>query len=401
MSKRVFYLDDPSKDTVEISNQDIMLTGQGFDSVLSRITQLADLVNQKNALFSRAKAINGDGSIYMDRLEGTIDVLKNRLLSSSSSWYTDDEGNLIFESVTGQSAMMLTGEGFMIAAGKTDDGEWNWRTFGTGEGFTADAIITGYLSADRIEAGSITTNKLSAEVGEQLDLSSNVSINSVVENISGEVFDEKFGEHIVVSATEPLHPTDGMIWIQPQTDGADVWKRWDAVSGEWVECTIPQEEIDLMSGTITRNSSNITQLSNQMSSKVSMDTYNMGLADKADTSWVSQRLESIIQQTATDIEFSFNEAKQYTVDVNASFTDFIDEVRSYQRFSSDGLELGVQGSPFIAKLGNSRLSFLQNGAEIAYISNNKLYITEAQVKNKLLMGTEDNGLFEWVVLDTG
>ena len=401
MSKRVFYLDDPTKDTVEISNQDIILTGQGFDSVLSRITQLADLVNQKNALFSRAKAINGDGSIYMDRLEGTIDVLKNRLLSSSSSWYTDDEGNLIFESVTGQSAMMLTGEGFMIAAGKTDDGEWNWRTFGTGEGFTADAIITGYLSADRIEAGSITTNKLSAEVGEELDLSSNVSINSVVENISGEVFDEKFGEHIVVSATEPLHPTDGMIWIQPQTDGADVWKRWDENSGEWVECTIPQEEIDLMSGTITRNSSNITQLSNQMSSKVSMDTYNMGLADKADTSWVSQRLESIIQQTATDIEFSFNEAKQYTVDVNASFTDFIDEVRSYQRFSSDGLELGVQGSPFIAKLGNSRLSFLQNGAEIAYISNNKLYITEAQVKNKLLMGTEDNGLFEWVVLDTG
>lgn len=401
MSKRVFYLDDPTKDTVEISNQDIMLTGQGFDSVLSRITQLADLVNQKNALFSRAKAINGDGSIYMDRLEGTIDVLKNRLLSSSSSWYTDDEGNLIFESVTGQSAMMLTGEGFMIAAGKTDDGEWNWRSFGTGEGFTADAIVTGYLSADRIEAGSITTNKLSAEVGEELDLSSNVSINSVVENISGEVFDEKFGEHIVVSATEPLHPTDGMIWIQPQTDGADVWKRWDENSGEWVECTIPQEEIDLMSGTITRNSSNITQLSNQMSSKVSMDTYNMGLADKADTSWVSQRLESIIQQTATDIEFSFNEAKQYTVDVNASFTDFIDEVRSYQRFSSDGLELGVQGSPFIAKLGNSRLSFLQNGAEIAYISNNKLYITEAQVKNKLLMGTEDNGLFEWVVLDTG
>lgn len=257
------------------------------------------------------------------------------------------------------------------------------------------------MSADRIEAGSITTNKLSAEVGEELDLSSNVSINSVVENISGEVFDEKFGEHIVVSATEPLHPTDGMIWIQPQTDGADVWKRWDENSGEWVECTIPQEEIDLMSGTITRNSSNITQLSNQMSSKVSMDTYNMGLADKADTSWVSQRLESIIQQTATDIEFSFNEAKQYTVDVNASFTDFIDEVRSYQRFSSDGLELGVQGSPFIAKLGNSRLSFLQNGAEIAYISNNKLYITEAQVKNKLLMGTEDNGLFEWVVLDTG
>lgn len=401
VSKRVFYLDDPTKDTVEISNQDITLTGRGFDSVLSRITQQADLVNQKNALFSRAKAINGNGSIYMERLEGTIDILKNRLLSSSSSWYTDDNGNIIFESVSGKSAMMLTGEGFMIAAGKTDDGEWNWRTFGTGEGFTADAIITGYLSADRIEAGSITTNKLSSEVGSELDLSSNTSINMTVETISGEVFDEMFGERVVISATEPENPTDGMIWIQPMTDGADVWRRWDNTAEQWVECTIPQADIDLMNSTITKNTSNITQLSDQITSKVSTETYNMGLANKADTSWVSERQESIIQQTATDIEFSFNEAKQYTIDVNGSFTDFINEVRSYQRFSADGLELGVQGSPFIAKLGNTKLSFLQNGVEIAYISNNKLYITEAQVKNKLLMGVEDNGLFEWVVLDTG
>ena len=289
----------------------------------------------------------------------------------------------------------------MIAAGKTADGDWNWRTFGTGEGFTADAIITGYLSADRIEAGSITTNKLSSEVGSELDLSSNTSINLTVETISGEVFDEKYGERIVISATEPEDPTDGMIWIQPIVDGADVWRRWDDTAEEWVECTIPQDEIDLMNGTITRNTSQITQLSDQVTSKVSTETYNMGLASKADTSWVSQRLESIISQTATDIEFSFNEAKQYTIDVNGSFTDFIEEVRSYQRFSAEGLELGVQGSPFIAKLGNTKLSFLQNGVEIAYISNNKLYITEAQVKTKLLMGEEENGLFEWVVLDTG
>ena len=395
VSKRSFYLDDPTKDTVEISNQDITLTGQGFDSVLSRITQQADLVNQKNALFSRAKAINGNGSIYIDRLEGTIDILKNRLLSSSSSWYTDDNGNIVFESVSGKSAMKQTGEGFMIAAGKTSGGEWNWRTFGTGEGFTADAIITGYLSADRIEAGSITTNKLSSEVGSELDLSSNTSINLTVETISGEVFDDKYGERIVVSAIEPANPTDGMIWIQPIVDGADVWRRWDATNDEWVECTIPQDEIDLMNGTITRNTSNITQLSDQITSKVSTETYNMGLSSKADTSWVSQR------QTATDIQFSFNEAKQYTIDVNGSFSDFIEEVRSYQRFSAEGLELGVEGSPFIAKLGNTKLSFLQNGVEIAYISNNKLYITEAQVKNRLLMGEEDNGLFEWIVLDSG
>ncbi|MBP3638120.1 MAG: hypothetical protein J6K13_11240 [Clostridia bacterium] len=52
----------------------------------------------------------------------------------------------------------------MIANGKNSLGEWNWRTFGTGEGFTADAIIAGYLSADRIEAGSIGSGKLEKQL---------------------------------------------------------------------------------------------------------------------------------------------------------------------------------------------------------------------------------------------
>lgn len=203
---------------------------------------------------------------------------------------------------------------------------------------------------------------------------------------------------ITVGNVAPANPIVDQLWMD--TSGAvDVLKRWDGT--DWVECTISQNDIGTMNQTITRNASDITQLSDQITLKVSTDTYTMGVASKADTSWVVERLESIINQTASDIEFSFNEAKQYTIDVNDSFTDFVDEVRSYQRFSSDGIELGVQGSPFLAKLGNTQLSFIQNGVEIAYISNNKLYITEAQVKNRLLMGEEENGLFEWVILDTG
>ena len=116
-----------------------------------------------------------------------IDVLKTRLSSSVSNWYTDADGNLILESVNGASAMKLCGEGFMIASSRTDDGAWDWRTFGTGEGFTADMLITGFLSADRIRAGTITANKLAADVGETLDLSSNVGINLRVEGINANI----------------------------------------------------------------------------------------------------------------------------------------------------------------------------------------------------------------------
>ena len=42
---------------------------------------------------------------------------------------------------------------------------------------TANAIYTGYLSSEVIEAGSITANKLSAEVGQVLDIGSNKALN--------------------------------------------------------------------------------------------------------------------------------------------------------------------------------------------------------------------------------
>lgn len=75
----------------------------------------------------------------------------------------------------------------MIAAGRNEQGKWEWRTFGTGEGFTADMIVAGYLSADRIESESITANKLASDVGRSLDLSSNTSISLTVSNTVKEI----------------------------------------------------------------------------------------------------------------------------------------------------------------------------------------------------------------------
>lgn len=347
VSKRIYYFDDPKKDTVEISNQDITLTGQGLDSVLSRITQLADLVNQKNALYDRAKAINGNGSIAIDRLNGTIDVLKNRLLSSSSSWYTDMEGNMVFESVSGTSAMMLTGEGFMIANGKNDDGTWNWRSFGSGEGFTADAIITGYLSADRIEAGTITANKLASDVGSSLDLSSNTSVTSTVSSM--------LNSKIIVSTEAPQNPVVDSVWIQPIDNENDIIRRW--TGDAWVESTISQTDIE--------------------------------------------EIKSNIRQTQQDVTISFSRAEEDIADVSNALNAYKSEVEVYQRFSADGLELGKTNSRFKAKLDNTKLAFTQDDEEVAYVSNNKLYITEAEVTNKLSIGTESHGFFDWITTPNG
>lgn len=127
-----YGVDDKELGSIEVSDKDSAISGNDLGSLLSRMSQLADLIEQKNALYERSKALTANGSIYTDRLNGQIDVLKTQLMSSVSNWFTDDNGNIMFLSADGGSAMMLSGAGFMIADGKTEDGEWNWRSFGDG-----------------------------------------------------------------------------------------------------------------------------------------------------------------------------------------------------------------------------------------------------------------------------
>ncbi len=54
------------------------------------------------------------------------------------------------------SAIQLKGGGFRIANSLKGDGSWDWRTFGTGDGFVADCIVSGNLLADLITTGTIT-----------------------------------------------------------------------------------------------------------------------------------------------------------------------------------------------------------------------------------------------------
>lgn len=184
VDKLTYHPRAPWNDGVSITTDELNFTQHNFDNILSRITDMAELLEEAKNVYDRASAIKSDGSIPMQILQGMIDLSKNKILSQGSNWYTDDRGNIIFVSMDGNSAMMLTGMGFMIANGKTDKGDWNWRTFGTGDGFTADLIVTGFLSADRIQAGTIAVDKLESNAGSKLDISSNTAITLLAGNVN-------------------------------------------------------------------------------------------------------------------------------------------------------------------------------------------------------------------------
>lgn len=94
-------------------------------------------------------------------------------------------------------------------------------------------------------------------------------------------------------------------------------------------------------------------------------------------------LSSNISQTAKDVTTSLTEQIK---GVGGDLEEFEKTVTSYMKFDTTGLELGKTDSKFKAKLSTTKLSFLEDSTEVAYISNKKMYITDAEITNQLTIG---------------
>lgn len=122
---------------------------------------------------------------------------------------------------------------------------------------------------------------------------------------------------------------------------------------------------------------------------------------KSDTAQLEETFRSELEQTSQKIEMRFSDAAALTEQVEGELEEYRNQVDTYIQFSADGITLGKRDSPFTAVLGQERLSFLQNGAEIAYLSNNKLYITSTEVLDRFTVGNSGSGYFDWIPRSNG
>ena len=111
---------------------------------------------------------------------------------------------------------------------------------------------------------------------------------------------------------------------------------------------------------------------------------------------LSQTVSSNFTQTNNNIEVQFNTAQNYTKEVDGKLQEFQNTIGTHIRFSTNGIDLGKTNSPFTATLDNTKLSFKQDNEEVAYISNNKMYITNAEIQETLRVGKESLGFFTWI-----
>ena len=173
------------------------------------------------------------------------------------------------------------------------------------------------------------------------------------------------------------------------SDIADSNNNFDTKVETIVSDYVKNEEITVIRPQINEVKSLIEQTADSIRSEVS--TEYMKVEEKTE---IYNYISSQILQESDKITISFTDR---VTNVENQVVTNQQELEKYIRFSAEGIELGDELSPFKTKITNTRISFFQSGQEVAYISNNKLYITQALFMQKSTIGNEVSGYYTWVI----
>lgn len=360
----------------------------------------------------------------------------------------------------------------LIADSKKTNGEWKWRTAITSQGIAGEEIV----------ANSITANKLSADVGQSLDLSSNESINNVVnKSVTNEVSKVKVGarnllpnsyffdkskwhtfgaksiEYDKLNDVEEWGDCESIKFVERNTDvnsnilafylfdnlklqnkdyvfsfdcinfsdfdlkfflneytaevkevvkrkeqrrvvlkGKDVKKLFIEVLENNQEPIFSIKELKIEEGTIATTwvpALEDTEKENEKLKQeiLNLTTTNLSLAKQLNNLELNnlklkEFIKTSIKQTHDSITFDFDKFKEIYQNDKSVFQGKFDDISSYIRFDIDGMEMGKKDGEFKMRLSSKKQSFFMKEKEVAYFSNEELYITDARILRSIRIG---------------
>jgi len=98
------------------------------------------------------------------------------------------------------------------------------------------------------------------------------------------------------------------------------------------------------------------------------------------------QLSTSIEQTNSSVEFTFNKLFEQVANIDGDSKTRFEELVKYIRFDGGDIILGEIGNELSLRIQNNRISFTQAGVEVAYMSNNKLHITDANITKSIQIG---------------
>lgn len=191
--------------------------------------------------------------------------------------------------------------------------------------------------------------------------------------------DGKNGKDAAVqSATEPADKS--YMWLDISVE-PPLLKRYNTSTASW---EIISDTASILESIVILQEnvySDISKSAEEILSTVSQEYYAM-----AETDTLISEVSTELSQTKDAFEMRFT---QYSADledvVNGTDAEFT-EIKKYIRFEDGKILLGEVGNELELRIANDRMSFVQNNSEVAYFSNNKMYVTDGEYTHSLIIG---------------
>ena len=104
---------------------------------------------------------------------------------------------------------------------------------------------------------------------------------------------------------------------------------------------------------------------------------------------MNETLSTLAEQSENNFTWTVTKVNEIIEDAAASDNltrEQLSLIHTYMRFGEDGLTIGKAGNPLTFRVVNDRLAFYMNDTEVAYLSDNKLYVTQAEILARLQIG---------------
>ena len=149
-----------------------------------------------------------------------------------------------------------------------------------------------------------------------------------------------------------------------------------------------KKDFDSISASVTETQKTITTTTENI-----MDAIE-GLREESVSQTQLEEVKSAVVKLSSDnMELRFQQVKSLIDQLGGTVEDNQQLLEQYIRFEGARMSLGRSDSQITAVLSNDKLAFVENGQEVAYISNRTLYITDVHILQRLTFGDADHGLY--------
>jgi hypothetical protein len=180
---------------------------------------------------------------------------------------------------------------------------------------------------------------------------------------------------VVQSNTAPTLTT--VMWVDTSLTPA-LMKRYDSETAAWIVVNDTAEAVY-----------NLEQNFESSLVKTQEDI----TATVAEKYYLKEDTEALISEVSTQVELTKGgmdiQFTQFSTDLEAvaagADAEF-EEIKKHIRFVDGKILLGEVGNELELEIANNRISFLQDGAEVAYFSDRKMHVADTQIEHSLQLG---------------